>query len=141
VTRKKEETGLVPLGETPDLGNFSNIEDTSMGDFESGETMAARRRRILREAGVRGTKKKYGSAEERKAASKARAKERKERDAAILEKFGLAPRSRGPKMTKEEKKAKSKARRQQKSQFLREAARSQPDFAKKFGIDITRFKL
>jgi len=121
------------IGGTP-LDFSSVIESESL-------SMAEKRRKVLEQLGLKGTKKKYATPEERKAASKKRREERKSTRLEVLKKYGLEPRKKGPKMSKEQRKQKRSERGKTKRGFLREMARANPDLAKKYGIDPRRFKL
>jgi len=130
---KKKETALVPTGTgLPDFSNVLQKEDMSIAD---------KRNYVLEQTGLKGRKRKYKSVEERKAAAKARREERKAKRVAVLEKYGLEPKKKGPKLTKEQKKARRSARAKERRSFMREMAKQQPDLAKKYGIDVKRFKL
>jgi hypothetical protein len=126
-----KKTALIPM-ETPDFSNI--LSSTEL-------PLAAKRRKILEQLGLRRPKKRYASVEERKKAAKERAKRRKEERLKVLKGYGLEPRKKGPKLTKEQKRERRKARAKAKREFFREMAKQNPDLAKKFGIDPSRFKL
>lgn len=130
---KKESVSIAPIeAGLPDFSSVLQKEDLSIAD---------KRRIILEGVGLKGKKKKYESVEERKAASKARREERKAKRTEVLAKYGLEPKKKGPKLTKEQKKAKRSARAKERRGFMRDMARQDPDLAKKYGIDVKRFKL
>ena len=129
--KKKTTTALVPMG-VPDFSSVLSTQDMSL---------SMKRRKVLEELGLRKPKKKYASVEDRKAAAKERAKKRKEERVKVLKQYGLEPKKRGPKLTKAQKTAKRQDRGKVRREFLREMARQNPELAKKFGIDPSRFRL
>ena len=138
MTRKREvaitstsEAGIITPG-TPDFSNIISSESLSLAD---------KRKKVLEGLGLRRPRKKYASVEERKAAAKKRKEERKTTRTSELKKYGLEPRKKGPKMTKVQRKLKRSARGKAKRQFMREMAKQNPDLAKTYGIDVSRFKL
>lgn len=124
--------------EVPALG--TGLDFSSVIQSES-LTMAEKRKTVLEKLGLKATKKKYATPEERKAASKLRAKERREARIVALKPYGLEPAKRGPKKTKAQKKLARKARGKARREFIRDMAKADPDLAKKYGIDPKRFKL
>lgn len=116
----------------PDFTNILQSQDISVAD---------KRRLVLEGVGLKGRKRKYKTAEERKEAAKKRRDERKVSRLEVLTKYGLEPKKKGPKLTKAQKKAKRSARGRERRSFLREMAKENPDLAKKYGIDVSRFKL
>lgn len=94
------------------------------------------RRSVLIEGGLISPRRKYESAEERKVARKARSKARREERKVFLGKRGLAPAPR-KKLTKAQKKVKSKALRRIRNIYLRE----HPEEAQTLGIDIGRLRV
>ena len=100
-----------------------------------GVNLREMRRSILIEGGLVRPRKKYGSAEERKVARKARSKARREERKAFLTEKGLAPAKR-KKLTKAEKKIRSKGLRRIRNIYLRE----HPEEAQTLGIDIGRLR-
>lgn len=130
---KPQSTGLVPVVAEP-LDFSKVIESESL-------TLAQKRKEVLEALGLKRKKKKYDTPEEKKAAAKKRRDERKATRREVLKKYGLEPRKKGPKMTQAERKKKRSERGKTKRGFLREMARANPDLAKKYGIDPSRFKL
>jgi len=125
----KKKIGLLPIS----APSISHILDSEM-------SLPEKRRKVLEELGARKPKKKYKTVEDRKAAAKERAGVRRAEKIKILGKYGLAPKKAGPKLTKEEKREKRSNKGKVKREFIREMARQNPDLAKKFGIDPTRFR-
>lgn len=138
---RKKTTAVATVGSTMDItGLGSAVPDFSnvLGNAEL--TLAEKRKKVLMGLGLRKTKKVYASPAERKAAAKERAKKRREAKLEVLKKYGLEPHAKGPKKSKEEKKAVRKERALHKREFLREMAKADPERAKQFGIDVTRFR-
>jgi len=130
---KSVTTALVPMvTELPDFSSVIKSESLSL---------AEKRKKVLEGLGLKRTKKVYANSEERKAAAKKRREERKATRREYLSRYGLEPRKKGPKLTKEERKKKRSERGKVKRGFLREMARANPDLAKKYGIDPNRFRL
>lgn len=123
-----KKTALIPM---PDFSSILGAPDVPI---------AIKRKKVLEELGLRRPRKKYESVEERKAAAKERAKKRREERLQVLKRYKLEPKKKGPGLTKAQKKEKRRTRGQDKRQFLREMARQNPDMARKFGIDPTRFR-
>ncbi len=125
------------------VGAQAPVTAPDFKDVIQSETlsMAQKRSTILEKLGLKSTKRKYATTEERKTASKSRAKERRESRTKALKQYGLEPAKRGPTRTKAQKRESRKARGKQRRGFLREMARSSPEIAKKYGIDPGRFKL
>lgn len=130
--RKKATTLAQAVAMTPSIQEIVNSSEFDL---------ATKRQKVLLELGQKRPKKRYATVEERKAAAKARNKKRREERNAALRPYGLGPRPKGPKLTKEQRKEKRKARGKVKRQFMREMAKANPEKALKFGIDVTRFKL
>lgn len=130
---KKRETALVAAPAAPP-------DFTSVIESES-ISMAEKRKTVLERLGLKGTKRKYETVEERKEAAKKRREKRKSERAEALAKYGLEPKKKGPKLTKEQRKAKRKARGKARRGFMREMARKDPELARTYGIDPKRFKL
>lgn len=106
-----------------------------------GLTPSERRRGVLVALGVRTPRKKYKTKKERKAAAKMRREERKKERSVLYEQYGITPRMRGPKLTEEEKKKKRSERGKKRRELFREMARKDPETAKRYGIDPSKFKL
>ena len=123
---------LIPVTSTPDFTNILESESLSI---------AEKRKKVLEELGLRSTRRKYASPEERKEAAKKRRDERRAARAKVLEQYGLEPKTRGPKLTKAEKKKRRSERGKARRSFLREMAKAQPELAKKYGIDPSKFKI
>lgn len=133
MAKKEESAAIVPLEPgAPDFANVLQSQDISV---------AEKRRIILEGVGLKGKRRKYKSSEERKEASKKRRGERKVERDKTLEKYGLLPKAKGPKLTKEQKKVKRSKRSKERRSFMRDMAKQNPDLAKKYGIDVGRFKL
>lgn len=128
----RKSTSLVTAGSNAEVERILGLPNL---------TLSEKRHKVLEALGKVKPKKKYASVAERKAAAKKRAEERKKAKLDVLKKFGLEPSKRGPKKSPEEKKLHRKEKGKQRRSFLREMAKSNPDVAKKFGIDINRFKL
>jgi len=109
---------------------------TGAGLPTPGINLREMRRSVLVEGGLLRPRKQYESAEERKAARKARSKERREERKAFLRERGLAPAKR-KKLTKAEKKIRSKGLRRIRNIYLRE----HPEEAETLGIDIGRLRV
>ena len=101
-----------------------------------GINLREMRRSVLVEGGLLRPRKKYESAEERKAARKARSKARREERKTFLKEKGLAPAAR-KKLTKAQKKTRSTALRRVRNIYLRE----HPEEATTLGIDIGRLRV
>ena len=106
-----------------------------------GLTPSERRRAVLVALGERTPRKKYKTKKEKKAAQKERREERKKKRGVLYEQYGITPRERGTKLTEEEKRQKRSARGKTRRSAFREMARKDPELAKKFGIDPSKFKL
>ena len=124
-----------PVISTPDFSNIIGNENLSASE---------KRRAAWELMGVRQPRQRYASKEERKAASKARAKERRAKKLALLPEE-LRPKPRGPKMTVEEKRQKRSERTKNKRQtyhdVLREVNKTNPGLLKQYGININRFRV
>jgi hypothetical protein len=102
-------------------------------------TPGQRRRLALQKLGLIKPKKVYASPADRKAASKLRAKERRQAKlAALPEEFRPRPKV---KRSPEEKKERRKERGKEKRMFLREMAQKDPSLAAKYGIHVELFKV
>ena len=134
--KKAAETALIVPGSLP-VGGTSDFSHIIQKDIP----LAQKRSMILVELGLKKPKKQYATKEERKLAAKERTKERKKERLSVLEKYGLEPKKKGPKLSKEQKKQRRKTRSKAKRTFLRDMARADPEMAKKYGIDPARFKL
>lgn len=139
-----EEKGVIPLGPA---GGESITEITSplapnLSSILSGaKPLSDKRREVLIALGLRRPRQKYTTPALKKTAAKKRRKERKLERNKELAKYGLAPRKRGKKLTTDQKNKRRNERGKNKRAGLREMARANPDLAKKFGIDPTRFRL
>ncbi len=153
MAKKKTETGLAnvssPQMTNPGLNNISNPINfgltperfSSLKELLKTKSTTEEKRLLLqRELGLRKTKKKYPTKEARKEAAKVRAKQRRAEKKAVYKEFGIAPAPKGPKRTTEEKKLHRSEKGKSKRNFLKEMAKQNPDIAKKFGIDISRFR-
>lgn len=101
-------------------------------------TPAQRRKMYWEAKGLKGKKSKYASPAERKAANKARSKERRTARIASLPEE-LRPRAK-VKRSPEEKKERRKERGKEKREFLREMAQKNPELASRYGIHVDLFK-
>lgn len=101
-----------------------------------GLSLREMRRSVLMEGGLLSPRTRYASKEERKAAAKERLKARRESRKALLETKGIAP-TRKPKLTKAEKKVRSKEFRRLRNIYLRE----HPEKARSLGVDIGRLRV
>jgi len=142
---RKKDVGGVPAVVTVPPGTLVGGAAAIPPDFTSviqseSLTMAEKRRSLLEKLGLKGTKRKYATVEERKEASKVRREKRKSERAEALAEYGLEPKKKGPKLTKEQRKAKRKARGKKRRGFMREMAIANPELAKTYGIDPARFK-
>lgn len=121
-----------------DMPDFSNI-------IQADVPISWKRAFILEQLGEKKTKKKYATKVERQEAAKARAKERREARKALLAPYGLEPKKKVSTLTQEQRKARSRAKRRERSlkkkEFLHDMIKSNPELAKKYGIDTGRFKL
>jgi len=97
-----EMTAMIDIGSGPEE---VSVADIVLGKKAKNLDKKEKGALVLRITGMKGTKKKYGSEAERKAAQAARAKAKREKEREELEKVGLAPRRRGPKRTEEQDKA------------------------------------
>lgn len=135
--------GSVPGSSNPIIGD-SGSAVTGIPDFSnilnSSARAAVKRDKILKELGKKSPRKKYASPEERKAASRERAKKRREERNAELAKYGLAPKPRGPKLSDEEKKAKRSERAKLRRSLYKEMLKDRPDIVEEFKIDLSRFR-
>ena len=131
--KEVQSTSVVPA-ETgvPDFTNVLQSQDISVAD---------KRRHVLEGLGLKGKRRKYKSPGERKEAAKKRREERKAVREKALGEYGLQSKAKGPKLTKEQKKARRSGRSKERRSFMREMAKQNPDLAKKYGIDVGRFKL
>ena len=131
ITQQVSSTPLVPTT-FPDLSGILRNEELSL---------AEKRRKVLEQLGMRHPRQKYATPEEKKAAQEARRLKRKADRLEIFKAQGIEPRKRGPKKSKAERAAARKARRHNKTMALKEMALANPDLAKKYGINPSRFKL
>lgn len=133
MAKKKEAIAIVPtkVG-VPDFTDVLQSQDISIAD---------KRKHVLEGLGLKGKRRKYKSPEERKEAAKKRKEERKAERDKTLEGYGLLPRVKGPKLTKEQRKVKRSVRSKERRSFMRDMAKQNPDLAKTYGIDVGRFKL
>ena len=95
------------------------------------------RRDVLIEGGLLSPRQKYASKEERKTAAKERGKARRESRKAFLESKGIPVVKKQPKLTKAQRKLKSKGLRQVRNIYLRE----HPEEALRLGINIHRLRV
>jgi len=133
--------GKKTQGKTLALPEAGGLPPTLQSILESESSLTEKRRRLLEELGVKKTKKKYPTAAARKEAAKARAAVRREEKKSIYAKYGLEPKPKGPKVSDAERKARRKTKGASKRSFLKEMAKANPDLAKKYGIDVSRFKI
>ena len=129
---KSKEIVAVEEGSVPDFSHILQSKDLSLED---------KRRRVLEELKMRKPRRKYASPAERKEAAKKRRDKRKAERVKVLDRYGIAPKKKGPKMSKAERKRRRSKRGKEKRGFLREMARENPELAKTYGIDVSRFKL
>ena len=116
----------------PQVSQAMTMEGLSPGE---------RRRAVLVALGLRTPRQKYKSKKQKKSAAKERREQRKKDRLAVFEQYGITPRKRGTRLTPEQKKEKRSERGKQRRALLREMARANPELAKKYGVDPTRFKL
>jgi len=108
-------------------------------------TRSQKRREILYLTGLRTRRApKVALTEEvRKALRKKKAQERRKKNKTIFAQFGIAPQKR-VKLSRAQKEQRAREGRQKryerKKDFLFEAVQQNPDLAKRYGIDINRFK-
>ncbi len=121
----KKKTELVPYTEA------------SSSQVLPGLDLRAMRRSVLVEGGLLSPRQRYATKEERKTAAKGRAKERREARKTFLEEKGISPMTRKPRLTRPEKKVRSKALRRMRNVYLRE----HPSEAKALGIDLGRLRV
>lgn len=124
-----------PAITSPSLPDFTSVIQSKSLDLET------KRKKVLEGLGLRHPRKKYASPDERKAAAKKRREERKAERAKVLGKYGIAPKKKGPRLTKAQRKTRRSKRGKERREFLREQAKQHPELAKKYGIDVSRFKL
>jgi len=128
----KEITSPLSSGILPDLSDIMNRQFPSLAD---------KRKAVLEALGMRKPRQKYKTVKQRKLAAKKRRKERRKERIDALKRYGIEPRKRGKKLTPEQKKERRNLRGKTKRAGLREMARANPELAKKYGIDIDRFRL
>ncbi len=107
-------------------GQYSHIMDNP------NLTAAQKRRAILREMGQIGTRQKYGSAEDRKAAAKDRSEIKRATRRSELEALGMGPRA---KRSQEERRSTSKDRGLAKRDFNRDLVAAVPQTAAYYGLN------
>lgn len=100
-----------------------------------------KRKALLVKLELRQTRRKYKTKAQRTAAAKTRRDKRKTERLSVFEQYGLEPKTRGPKLTAEEKRKKRSTRGKTRRSLFREMARANPEMAKKYGVDPSRFKL
>ena len=109
----------------------------SVFSFSEETPLQERRNEVLRKAGILGRRKKYPSAEARKAAAKKRRKERQEARKSILERYGLAPGQK--KLSPEERKQKRRSSARRKREQFAEMVRMHPESARGLGIKVEKY--
>jgi len=142
VVKAESEASLTtPITEMPEGASSPwNLQVWEAMHME-GLTPGERRRGIAIALGLRTPRKRYKNKKERKAASKERREQRKKDRLTLYEQYGMTPRKRGAKLTPDEKRAKRSERGKKRRELLREMARANPELAKKYGVDPSRFKL
>ena len=116
----------------PDINHI--INDSSL-------TMKEKRVKALKELGLRGSKGKYGSKDEAKAASKAKGKQRRDKNRAKLIELGLLkPREKMSDAERDRRKLERRAKRKNEKLGFRKLAKDHPEIAKEYGIDPKRME-
>ena len=141
---KKGKSTKIALVGTPVVGEPT--KKATLPDFTNvikSDVLTEREKRneILVQLGLKQKKRKYPTPEARKAAAKERSAKRRKERSTVLAQYGLEPKKRGPKRSEDEKAEARRERGKTKRAFIREMARAEPDLAKKYGIDPSRFKL
>jgi len=142
VVKAESEASLTtPITEMPEGASSPwNLQVWEAMHME-GLTPGERRRGILVALGKRVPRQRYKNKKERKAAREKRRLERKKERLSLYEQYGITPRKRGAKLTPDEKKARRSERGKKRRELLREMARQNPELAKQYGVDPSRFKL
>ena len=123
------------------MTDLLSIGGPGLQSIISNESLSIKEKRqlALKELGLKGTRSKYGSKDEAKAARKARSKAKREERSKALVELGLkTPRV---KLSKEERATKRKAKGKIRRAAVREWAMNHPDEAKAAGFHPERFKL
>ena len=107
-------------------GQYSHIMDNP------NLTSSQKKRALLREMGHTGSRQKYGSVEERKAAAKERSELKKAAKREALETIGMGPRT---SRTKDERRATSKDRGLAKRNWNRDLVAAVPQTAAYYGLN------
>lgn len=128
----------VPSGipTTLTVGTGKNKKQFDVSDILSDNTLSRQQKaqRILVRTGMKKTRKKYETEEDRKAAAKERKEKRRAERLNVLSGVNLAPAQRA-KLSPEEKKARRKQKSAQRRDFFRAAAISNPELAAKFNVN------
>ena len=118
---------LIPLPSgKPDFSNVIHNPNISLRD---------QRDHVLRGLGLKGTKQRYGTPAERKAASKARRDERRTKRLDILKEYGLEPRKK-VKLSKQEKSIRRRTRAASKREFLHRFTETNPEEARRIATEL-----
>jgi len=118
-----------------DITSSSNLGGFTL-EQGLGGGLYSRKHSILQAAGLIKPRKIYESKEDRKAAAKERAKDRRLERKEYLKSQGLAS-DRAPKLSKEQKRVKNKELRRLRNDLLRK----DPVLAVKLGVDLRRLRV
>jgi len=123
------------------VNSMPSINEVSFSNLQIDKSLplSQQRKQALIQLGMKKPRKQYETPAERKAAAKARAKERRDKRNAELTKLGLGPQPR-QKLSHDEKVEKRKEKRHTKNDFFKEMLKTHPEEAKKFGIDPNKWK-
>ena len=120
------------MQQLPDINHI--INDSSL-------TMKEKRVKALKELGLRGSKGKYGSKDEAKAASKKKSKERRDKNRSKLIELGLLkPREKISDAERDRRKLERRVKRKNEKLGFRKLAKDHPEIAKEYGIDPKRME-
>lgn len=115
----------------------------SINHILNNPSMSIKEKRVaaLKELGLRGSKGKYKTPEEAKAASKAKGKARRDKNRAKLIELGLLkPREKMSDAERERRKLERRAKRKTEKLGFRKLAKDHPEIAKEYGIDPKRME-
>lgn len=127
-------TSMIPTPEkgVADLGSMPTLDDILK---DPGLSMAQKRHKALIFEGYKVPRQRYGSKEEKKTAAKKRRDTAKDTRLAFYKKLGIEPKAK-VRLSKEERKERSKARSKTKRSSVAELIRLHPEAAKSLGIKV-----
>lgn len=153
MAKKKDEFPVINFNTEQGIASFSSLSpqmQRSVLGLSEEASPGQLRREVLYRTGMRKKKGSYKgerSTEEiarKKAERHEKSVERREKNKIFLAQFGLAPKERGPKLTKEERKQKRSekgASKRAQTKDLKNWIKKNEDFLKKKGFDPKKFGL